>query len=119
VDVVWFRHRHPGDNRMSSIPPMLSSITGPFQHCKTDAGRECESTALVTARGEAGVVQKGGGRFVTLACGSDAYHNPLIGGPRGSTSLYFPNMQGRSQTDSSISQVTPETSLFLRHRRCP
>jgi hypothetical protein len=27
------------------------------------------------ARGEAGTVQRGGGRFVTLACGSDVYHN--------------------------------------------
>jgi hypothetical protein len=28
-----------------------------------------------SARGEAGAVQRGGGRFVTLACGSDVYHN--------------------------------------------
>jgi hypothetical protein len=28
-----------------------------------------------TARGETGAVQQGGGRFVTLACGSDVYHN--------------------------------------------
>jgi hypothetical protein len=27
------------------------------------------------ARGEAGPVQRGGGRFVTVACGSDAFHN--------------------------------------------
>jgi hypothetical protein len=27
------------------------------------------------ARGETGVVQQGGGRFVTLACGTDFYHN--------------------------------------------
>jgi len=27
------------------------------------------------ARGETGVVQQGGGRFVTLVCGSDFYHN--------------------------------------------
>ena len=27
------------------------------------------------ARGETGVVQRGGGRFVTLACDSDVYHN--------------------------------------------
>jgi hypothetical protein len=27
------------------------------------------------ARGEAGAVQQGGGRFVTLVCGSDVYHN--------------------------------------------
>ena len=27
------------------------------------------------ARGEAGAIQQGGGRFVTLACGSDVYHN--------------------------------------------
>jgi hypothetical protein len=28
-----------------------------------------------TARGEAGIVQRGGGRVITIACGSDAYHN--------------------------------------------
>jgi hypothetical protein len=28
-----------------------------------------------TARGETGAVQQGGGRFVTLACGTDVYHN--------------------------------------------
>jgi hypothetical protein len=28
-----------------------------------------------TARGETGAVQQGGGRFVTLACGTDFYHN--------------------------------------------
>jgi hypothetical protein len=28
-----------------------------------------------TARGEAGPVQRGGGRFVTVACGSESYHN--------------------------------------------
>ena len=27
------------------------------------------------ARGEAGVVQQGGGRFVTVACGSEVHHN--------------------------------------------
>ncbi len=27
------------------------------------------------ARGETGAVQRGGGRFVTIACGSDVYHN--------------------------------------------
>jgi len=27
------------------------------------------------ARGEAGAVQRGGGRFVTLACGSDVFHS--------------------------------------------
>jgi hypothetical protein len=27
------------------------------------------------ARGETGAVQQGGGRFVTLACGSDVFHN--------------------------------------------
>ena len=27
------------------------------------------------ARGEAGIVQQGGGRVVTIACGSDVYHN--------------------------------------------
>ena len=28
-----------------------------------------------TARGEAGIIQRGGGRVVTIACGSDVYHN--------------------------------------------
>jgi hypothetical protein len=28
-----------------------------------------------SARGETGTVQRGGGRFVTVACGSDVYHN--------------------------------------------
>jgi hypothetical protein len=28
-----------------------------------------------TARGEAGAVQRGGGRFLTLVCGSDVFHN--------------------------------------------
>ena len=27
------------------------------------------------ARGEAGAVQQGGGRFVTVACGSELYHS--------------------------------------------
>ena len=27
------------------------------------------------ARGEAGPIQRGGGRFVTVACGSEAFHN--------------------------------------------
>ena len=27
------------------------------------------------ARGEAGAIQQGGGRFVTLVCGSNVYHN--------------------------------------------
>jgi hypothetical protein len=28
-----------------------------------------------TARGEAAVIQQGGGRFATIACGSDVYHS--------------------------------------------
>ena len=28
-----------------------------------------------SARGEAGPVQRGGGRFVTVACGSESFHN--------------------------------------------
>jgi hypothetical protein len=35
------------------------------------------------ARGEAGVVQKGGGRFISIVCGSDAYHNPVDRWPEG------------------------------------
>jgi hypothetical protein len=35
------------------------------------------------ARGEAGVVQRAGGRFVTIVCGSDAYQDPIDRGPEG------------------------------------
>jgi hypothetical protein len=29
----------------------------------------------MTARGEAGAIQRGGGRFVTVACNSEVYHS--------------------------------------------
>ena len=34
------------------------------------------------ARGETGAVQQGGGRFVTLACGTDVFHNVPTAGRR-------------------------------------
>jgi hypothetical protein len=58
------------------------------------------------ARGEAVVIQRGGGRFVTIACDSDVYHSVADAGRKQSLS--------RMQRSRSQTNVADPSTSYLR-----
>jgi hypothetical protein len=61
----------------NQLYPSDETIGDRFVASMAKAGLEVDTRLprTSTARGEAGIIQRGGGRVVTIACGSDVYHN--------------------------------------------